>query len=583
MAQENIGDEGLKVPLNKLQEAVRQCCQDSELRDYYEKAPAGARQFVALRFYGSLFGEDLSDDEYGKLLEATESKLSLDDLVYLGNHDPDTETKAHLRQLLDLRMAERRRGLGSSAAATSSVAQRKTAQEKGLKRVADIKREEAARHAEAPVSSRFQKLEEEVRMEKRAARIAYLTKSLTNITLAAILGGVGFVAWNFWQKHNAEQDAPLSDEVSAPSKKESREQAHKQAERNAKAESAQSTAAKSAETIADTNKISEAERTAKENSAYFEAVLAPFKKAKVDYWKNAPKEDRPEKATSDKHYVALVPAEEGFILLNMDKKPGATMSFREVSRDGGAGNEISPAEFKELTAATPFFVLCGKRVYFCSAKKKGQTYAVPKKGDQFDPGREEFGGLADLTKDHGMDVVNMKYRVGFTPNEEFARPIPIAEVKFGESLSREDFFEKVKAKMVKTAERRAANNESSRKNAAKKKVYKRTVVWGTGPRIKKRLDGVTEVPRTCPVDYWHHRSPDLGRTIYRSNRWRKMDNRYDEWRALCDEAARQEQEAAAFTARVETEAHTPVARKEITDTDVNDALDAGEVTFEPAK
>lgn len=94
----NVEDEGV-IPAAKIQEAHAVCMQDPKLAKYFNDAPYGAKQYIALMFYCTVFSEEVDDDLCAKYQQEVEEDLSCEDALYLATRDANPITKAHFREL----------------------------------------------------------------------------------------------------------------------------------------------------------------------------------------------------------------------------------------------------------------------------------------------------------------------------------------------------------------------------------------------------------------------------------------------------------------------------------------------------
>lgn len=111
MADENViegnaEEEGI-IPAEKIQEAHAICMQDPKLATYFNEAPYGAKQYIALMFYCTVFSGEVDDDLCAKYQQEVEEDLTRDDALYLATRDTNPISKAHFRELyLELKRAE---------------------------------------------------------------------------------------------------------------------------------------------------------------------------------------------------------------------------------------------------------------------------------------------------------------------------------------------------------------------------------------------------------------------------------------------------------------------------------------------
>ena len=178
-----------------------------------------------------------------------------------------------------------------------------------------------------------------------------------------------------------------------------------------------------------------------ENMATCRALEANFEGASVDLWENAVPEDRAVKGQSAVMFTGLIPdGEEGHVLLQVTIESGQPLQVKKFSPACGMV-EISETEFNELIALTPYLVVREHRAYLSTSGKKARDmeFPVPGKDGVLNPACEIFGSI--LTK---IDLLKMKrpthrYEVSLEL-KGLKKSIPVAVVRFGETVSRNDFL-----------------------------------------------------------------------------------------------------------------------------------------------
>ena len=81
------------IPEEKAREAVAQCTKHAKHARYFNEAPSGAKQYIALVFYESVFPNDLSEDVSEQCFKEVLQELNTDDLLYLIAHEKDARTR----------------------------------------------------------------------------------------------------------------------------------------------------------------------------------------------------------------------------------------------------------------------------------------------------------------------------------------------------------------------------------------------------------------------------------------------------------------------------------------------------------
>jgi len=100
----------------------------------------------------------------------------------------------------------------------------------------------------------------------------------------------------------------------------------------------------------------------------YERIEEAFRIAPIADWRTAPEDLRPGKATTNTIYYAMLPADEGRMLLELTVAPGGAMSVRRLSAIADPVG-LAPDAFQRFTAKTPYLIQAGGNIYFCSGKK----------------------------------------------------------------------------------------------------------------------------------------------------------------------------------------------------------------------
>ena len=99
------------IPESKIREAHAKCMEDPQLAKYFNDAPQGAKEYIALMFYCTVFQDEVDDGLYATYQKEVEEEMSREDLLYLATHDRNPQSKAHFRELL-AKMAELKKKYG---------------------------------------------------------------------------------------------------------------------------------------------------------------------------------------------------------------------------------------------------------------------------------------------------------------------------------------------------------------------------------------------------------------------------------------------------------------------------------------
>ena len=108
-------DKAELIPEAKLREACAKCMQHAKHARYFNEAPPGAKQYIALVFFETVFPNDLTEEVSEQCFKEMLHELNADDLLYLIAHETDPRTRdvfverlAYLREeaVLQRRQAE---------------------------------------------------------------------------------------------------------------------------------------------------------------------------------------------------------------------------------------------------------------------------------------------------------------------------------------------------------------------------------------------------------------------------------------------------------------------------------------------
>lgn len=171
----------------------------------------------------------------------------------------------------------------------------------------------------------------------------------------------------------------------------------------------------------------------------YNEMVGKFAGVSIAYWKDALPGDRPKKGDPDMDYTALVPdAQGGFNVLRIRLSGDNSMKIRRVTQTREV--DVPRAEFNKMVETTPFLVMKDGRAYYCPAGKpvRRAGFAVPKKGEDFNPSRLEFGPFYDLVPKSKIAKPTFKWDV-FLDHKQFKKKLPVATVGFGEAVPHERF------------------------------------------------------------------------------------------------------------------------------------------------
>ena len=109
----------------------------------------------------------------------------------------------------------------------------------------------------------------------------------------------------------------------------------------------------------------------------YERIEEVFRISPIADWRTVPEDLRPGKAATNTIYYAMLPADDGRMLLELTVAPGGSMSVRRLSAIADPVSLESDA-FQRLTAKTPYLIQAGGNVYYCSGKKSEKKSSADK-------------------------------------------------------------------------------------------------------------------------------------------------------------------------------------------------------------
>ena len=103
-------------------------------------------------------------------------------------------------------------------------------------------------------------------------------------------------------------------------------------------------------------------------SRRYERIEETFRIAPIEDWSAAPDEYRPGKVPTNTVYHAMMSGADGRVLLELVASPGGGMRVRRLSPIAEPV-ELEPAAFQKFAAKTPYLIMVGGKLYFCSTKR----------------------------------------------------------------------------------------------------------------------------------------------------------------------------------------------------------------------
>ena len=104
-----------------LQQAVETFLQNPTWAEYYDNAPSGAKEVIALEFYGSTGQDAHNDQERKDVLKEVLENLDDEDKAYLAENSPNPNERAFYRKMIDGSGASATGASGATGAAETSA------------------------------------------------------------------------------------------------------------------------------------------------------------------------------------------------------------------------------------------------------------------------------------------------------------------------------------------------------------------------------------------------------------------------------------------------------------------------------
>ena len=272
--------------------------------------------------------------------------------------------------------------------------------------------------------------------KKRRAETAGKVKSFLAFTVLCIIVGGGFYLWRKGMLDGFLRSAPtVTDGKNSPAS----------GSENVKIESMLEEIRASQVEQAKAKPIQKKEEKGKVSDRHV-AFAESLKFVTIDYWRNAPEQDRPGKSTSPMEFRCVVPDENGrFVFLELRTAPHQPMKIMKVTASAGTV-ELTQQDFKELTSNNPYLIIREDRAYLSIPKnrQKTESYPVPAGTDGFNPSKAEFGSLYDVMRRLGMAFPDFSYDVYFMANGD-EEAIPVATVGYGAAVTSDVIAKKVAA------------------------------------------------------------------------------------------------------------------------------------------
>lgn len=566
------------ISAEDFKKAIDHCCQDPMMNRYYANAPAGARVYIGLAFYATYFGEAANMSQYQECFNEILGDLKIRDLQYLLRYETDPDYRKILKgRLEDLKAAE--------------------SPEDGLIRElptmyrTQVGSDTIQANPQPGSRGSSQKHLTEYQLQLQAARRQRITHGVIRVAaVLVVLLALGI----FWQllrtkspnlvgelqqtvagalkdvvpssSANPASSENEGDSVTRKAESENRFQRERVEQENRQKQER----AEQEKRLDEQKAQTEAEREAREKISgirkQYAEIKDAFRRATCDMWRNAPREDRPNGVKSQKIFYCLVPQNESYDIFRLQVAPGREMEVSHLYADAEP-KAISVADFTKQAGRIPHLLMVEDRAYFSvPGSHAEQSFPVPV--EDFSPFEKEFGSLYDIARNLGIRTPPLACEVFFRPRDGY-QDVALGVVHYGHGLSRNQIFNKVGDSMAQLRAKRA-NRDKGRK------TKKRTVVFGKGTVVRKRLDGVTEVPRN-----FIYTSSNRHRYYWDSHNYedevRKENMARAKWQELYDEAERQE--------KAEEEDARPVdpAQYRPSDSEIEEMLRSGSLYYRMKK
>lgn len=343
-------------------------------------------------------------------------------------------------------------------------------------------------------------VEARAQAEAQKARTKRIKAQVNNIIALLVLAGIGFAGYKGWRIWKGDETVELppsvenivekltpadaaAEQEAAAAKRAAEDAARAEAERQRELERKRQREAKEAE---------EAEKRAEEKKRLeeFFAVRNGFAGARLAYWSELPKEQRP--GACEGSFGLVIPRGRGRCEYFQIASRTDEMTIKRLS-DKVPPQEISQSEYEKLMTEHGGFFLKDGTAYFVTASGNKKIWTAPtNRGESFSPAKCVFGDAYPILGERLIETVGRGFEVYFAVDDK-AEPIKVKSVKFEDVIDYET-FEKIARDIVVRLKRRGEPP------SLKLKKTKRTVVFYDGSHIAKGMNGVTKIPRKRPTN-----------------------------------------------------------------------------------
>ncbi len=309
-----------------------------------------------------------------------------------------------------------------------------------------------------------------------------------------------------------------------------------------------------------------------------EEGLGKTEQVRVDWWKNCPKDERPDQARHPMTYRALTfgQTEEGWTCAGFEVtaekgKPHARVV--RLPREDGAEEQVSAEDFGNLLKNSIQLVRLGRFYYL-------RDDALASKG-KIEHGFLEmrlevadlyYRGLQRLLKEVRIVLPEVRVGILFDPRDEAkTKPFSVGEFSGREALTEGPVFSKIRQYLEWRVKREVAQKTETRQTEPRKRVPRKPRVTFVSAEklatnVRKNVDGTVFVSR------------EFHGTVYDSGG--RLTTGYQTWLKWKEHAEKEEQryraECEAFSRTVNESVRKPKPQpRTVSDADVRAAFERG--------
>ena len=325
----------------------------------------------------------------------------------------------------------------------------------------------------------------------------------------------------------------------------------------------------------------EKEEAARKRRDALAGIIAQVGTVSFDYWRNCPKEIRPQSVGAEKSYFCILPKDkENADILKIVAVPEKEMSVGRYDEEGELVS-VSLDDFHAAIKQTAYLILSDGKGWICGVEKDKDGVPVTGNGSSINPAHEELGVLYDYLRTRSANVSNIDYDVYFGDQKGFRKFV--RHVRFGETVSAGDVKPLIREDLQEKADAKRAGK------GGKKSAFKRTVVFGNVSMIKRQIVGPTVIPYVMPsyqgygVDYkdgrWNRDGFHQTWSRKSSNSEGAREREYLNLRAI---AEKEDREEAEWKMRQYSK-HLAESHFEIPELEVEKVLFSGKLYFRSAR